>query len=213
EAGPALLEGDSGVSEDALHGGRLELEAEPAVQDLNPDVRDPVRRVTAREPEIAGTAVERRSASAVIVPAESGKIARQELRPVGELRAGVHHQLSAGEREARELRTLQTRDAEHPLIDVVELSRVVRLSVLVSEGHGAFAREVPGSRNVEIERLDAGHELQAINRRLIVVVDAVAGIVEHAEAPVMRHASEAELADRRRILGPSALDVNAVGER
>src|SRR5206468_2083860 len=50
----------------------------------------------------------------------------------------------------------------------------------------------------------------AIVRGLVVVVVAVAGVVVDAEAPVVRHATEADFTDGRRVLRPDALHGDAV---
>jgi hypothetical protein len=132
--------------------------------------------------------------------------------PIDELEAGVQDELTAREALPLELRCLLAHDGEDVLIDVVELSEIVRLGIGQSErvARDALIREIPGGRQVQVEGLEPGDDLHAIDRGLCVVVVAIPGVEHHAEAPVEGHAAEADLTDGHRVLGPGALDPNAV---
>src|SRR5262249_49222672 len=154
---------------------RRELGLEPQLveQDLNMRVRD----------ERLGAA----TLEAVVVL--GGQLVDSELRLTGReidqlpavAREGAagHDDFAACKLEPLELGARSMRREERPLRDVREVRGVVRLAAV--HGVRRLARrarrdKVPGAAEIEIERLEARREHDAVDVRLVVAVDAVAGV-------------------------------------
>ena len=112
------------------------------------------------------------------------------------------------------MRVLAPHDEEAVLLYVVELGQIVGLAaeVLQARARCSLMREVPTRTDVQIERTQIGDEHDPIDRGLVVVIVAVAGVMHHAEAEMIRHTPKPQLTDRCRVFGPCAFDPHAVLE-
>ncbi len=134
---------------------------------------------------------------------------------VREVQTAVENNVAPGQRQALQHGVLATHQHDHVLVDVVELREVVGLALLVGWrlADRSLASEVPSGREVQVQRLDARDEHEAIDGGLVVRVKAIAGVFDHAEAPVRGHAAEAKLANRRKELAPHAFDPDRIRRR
>src|SRR5512133_2239769 len=206
----------------ALNGGGLEFEAETLVLQLRPKVGRPSEGMPTRVRlrEIIDAAGQSRASNAGGREGGTGLrraglvriIARQHLRSVTDVGAEIEHDVAARDRHPLELRILASHHEEAVLLHVVELGQIVRLSSDIAKARAGrtLAREIPTRTDVQIEGSHVRDEHEAIDRRLVIVIVAIAGVVHHAEAEMVRHATESELAYGRGVFRPRAFDADTV---
>src|SRR6478735_5825740 len=194
----------------------LEARVELLVFDLAVDVRRPLLEAAAGEAAAGLTrlAVDGRGA---VVAGGSGPavVVGDALECERQVEASVHDDPAAGQDAALELRIDLAKEHQVHRRYVVVLGEVVRLAAGGGERRAgrSFVREIPSATGVEGQGFQAAEERDAVDRRLVVAVDVVAGIVLEAEAPVVGHATEAGLPNRCLVLAPGALDRDAVLDR